>query len=554
MKRLVLATLLLCAHFAAAQLYDYVGTLSDGVPSSNLTWAKTHNAWHLSNNTLVGVMSGGGQAGGWNSAGQAFLYNDYPTNTWTVQTAMGTVHALAIGGSDQIWSLGASTTGGYAVQKWSGSAWTTPYGGALVQLNVKPDGTVCGANSQGQAFYNTGSGWATYPGQGWAWIDCIGGASLAVGIKTDQSIWMWQGSAWAAMGGAAVQAAMDTGGNVYVINSAGLSYHWNGTGWDLLAGTGFTSLANGNTGQVWTVGPNQSGSNVYRFQDVAFTATASMTGNTNCSGGFCPPGAQHTWSARVSGAFSHNDGGIYSPTQEINSNFNATANDVFGCLEGNYSACGIDLTTNVTCNLMGTLETGGLLGSGLGGTIHIPCWPPIPNKGIGWPPGATVDVYLDVNSIPGGTQYTAICAGITTWAAVTGTSYHCHSSNGVPTPEPSGKYIFVQMVANRGYTDPCGPTQYRQCPSAPGPNLRHAYMNIDNTLTTVNQWTGEGSHEEGHDNFMGDCPGPDANPPNPNGCYTRESVMGGQPTSSASQPLAPTPCDYIWFLYNKRNI
>jgi hypothetical protein len=49
---------------------------------------------------------------------------------------------------------------------------------------------------------------------------------------------------------------------------------------------------------------------------------------------------------------------------------------------------------------------------------------------------------------------------------------------------------------------------------------------------------GNAAHEEGHNNFMADCPN----------CANGGRVMGSQSTDAGNQPLAPTDCDIYWYL------
>jgi len=274
-KQIVLSLcFLFCASICWGQMgaggYTYNGhtIVNESNPAPNYSFTNNipncvsgkNMCWHLGNVTLGAATSGNQQTGGTDSTGHPYLFSDYPTNHWTLQTAMGTVHQFAIGDVNQMWSLGAPYPGGgYYVQQWSGTAWVyPPYGGVLMQLAEASGGTICGANSAGNGFYNLGSGWQLYPLSSWIWISCTPGNLEAVGIKSDRSVWIYKKSTgtWTQTTGYADQASIDAATNIYVLASGNV-YHYNSSNgtWDLLAGGPFTSLANGGTMNVWAVTP-----------------------------------------------------------------------------------------------------------------------------------------------------------------------------------------------------------------------------------------------------------------------------------------------------------
>jgi hypothetical protein len=132
-----------------------------------------NDCWHLVHGYAINLSAGGGAM--YVANGGAALYNDYPQNTFTVETAMGSIQQIAVGSSSVIYALipkSYCNSGFYGVYKWTGSAWVT--GGAnstacSAHLSVAPDGSVCYLNPSGSPHCNLtgGTGWVTLSGSGY---------------------------------------------------------------------------------------------------------------------------------------------------------------------------------------------------------------------------------------------------------------------------------------------------------------------------------------------------------------------------------------------------
>jgi hypothetical protein len=128
------------------------------------------------------------------------------------------------------------------------------------------------------------------------------------------------------------------------------------------------------------------------------------------------------------------------------------------------------------------------------------------------------------------------------------------SSNGAPATNTPTPYVYVTKGTNLSwkypletFTYPVGPSKDTRPPS--GREIQVAEIAMNPNLTTA-QLIGEAAHEEGHNNFLLNCP-PHvkyvAGSYTFGGCDIGGSLMESQDTSSPQQPTSPTICDVYWY-------
>jgi len=366
---------------------------------------------------------------------------------------------------------------------------------------------------------------------------------------TDGSVHKWANGAWSTIPGVTgvTEVAIDSNGTLYAHGGNSYIYHYNGSGWDQLLGGPVSSLTTGGSMNTWAVASTLGTSNVWRFPNKSATLSATLSGNTTCGSGGCPSGAKHQGQitaqfVTLSAGGQTTTGPPVDPPTFISLTAQDTSHDIFSCLENGFldQKC---LTqgpgnnpprsdSSVLCTAAGGVFTEFI-------TAVLPPACIIPRKNIGWSDGGNVNVYINAYDYPyGSIAYIGIVAGIRSWYPANFITYIPLMTNGVPTPEPTQRYIYVsKQTGSVGENNPCGP--YNKCPAHSGANLFNAWMKIANNLTTLAQYTGEAAHEEGHDNFLDNCDF---------SCPTGGSVMGPQPTNSLNQPQAPTICDLFWYI------
>jgi hypothetical protein len=161
---------------------------------------------------------------------------------------------IGVGANDAVWIVTTtSVNGGFSIQQWVGSGWSTISGGAL-RIAVDPRGNPWVVNSVNSIFQLVDGWWQVMPGSG-----------TDVGIGADGTVWMigtgsgdrpifrWNGSSWTQMPGGAVRIAVGPTGNAWVVNSAGSIYEWTGSTWQNRPGLA-VDVGVGQDGTVWVVG------------------------------------------------------------------------------------------------------------------------------------------------------------------------------------------------------------------------------------------------------------------------------------------------------------
>jgi hypothetical protein len=135
-------------------------------------------------------------------------------------------------------------------------------------------------------------------------------------------------------------------------------YHYNGTGWDRLNGTGNTWLANGGSMEVWAIGPASGGNSIYRFSDTGLQHARTVSGSSTCDENHFPKCGITIHTANLQAGWNSRMGTQQSAQSYANGSLAVSAsadqNDPFACLEDD-TACQPTTSGNVTCPVVGTL-------------------------------------------------------------------------------------------------------------------------------------------------------------------------------------------------------
>jgi hypothetical protein len=215
--------------------------------------------------------------------------------------------------------------------------------------------------------------------------------------------------------------------------------------------------------------------------------------------------------------------------------------------------------------MMGTLEAGILSGGGLGGTLHIGCWPPMPGGGLKlWDAGSTVYVYFDSQYFQNKvTQANDILLGIEGWARQT-PKLIVYTYGGIVNLSCAAVQLPKGMTSTNTIGTPCNPHYPYLIVSQttyPGNETVALSTDVEPVLSgkaavtvvpadtiggggqfdTRNDREIYGVHEEGHRQGLGDCNAQTC--PTPNYDETK-TVMWG--VHKSDQPTFPTSCDDIW--------
>jgi hypothetical protein len=153
----------------------------------------------------------------------------------------------------------------------------------------------------------------------------------------------------------------------------------------------------------------------------------------------------------------------------------------------------------------------------------------------GWKHNVTVPVYI--SSLWDATQRSIIFNGIKSWSEVNGVNYGTAPIVQASKPTASGRWVFVDM----GTATCAGSNNLAELINGPD-DLQHSVITINRTTVqagcpVISDTTLAGviAHEEGHSNFLYNCPT----------CPQGSSALAGQ-AYQPGQPTTPTACDYIW--------
>lgn len=308
-------TLLLCPLWANAQ---YTTKYTTGVTDLTSYATTGTNVWKLlggggsclansltiSYGTLwcIGISDG-------------YAYKFTAPSTWTKQTAMGSgLKGLAVQDANDVWSLQV-TSGctnnnnpfyGYAVFKWSGSAWTLK-NGCLVQFQVGADGTLAGVNpTQLWTSPDGGTTWTQLGGNGgWTYASIAASNSLCA-VNAGKVYWLLSGAITlfspqpsGTIAGCAlaqrdpVFATWTTTGAVSMLNLT------TGNTWQTITGLTVNSIVASQKSSVFAL---PSTGHPYHWNVYAGYIVGSVSGSLNgcpAPGDPCPPGTIHTASIQV---------------------------------------------------------------------------------------------------------------------------------------------------------------------------------------------------------------------------------------------------------------
>jgi hypothetical protein len=201
---------------------------------------------------------------GW-IAKEAMRLDAYDGQAGSWQTFPGS--AVDIGSGVKTYCLGTNAVpGGYGVFHWDGTTWNYLTGGG-VRIAIDGVGHPWMTNSNGNIFVWNGSAWGALPGLGTdvaiggnqAWI--IGANAVPGGY----GIYHWNGSNWDPIAGGAVRIAVDGSGRPWVVNNVGQIFYLDGGNWTAVPGSALDIGVGGN--QVWIVGTNRvlGGHGVYHW-------------------------------------------------------------------------------------------------------------------------------------------------------------------------------------------------------------------------------------------------------------------------------------------------
>jgi len=134
-----------------------------------------------------------------NSLGQIFQRASSAPGTVTWNLMPGCGSDIGIGANGTVWSLGCTAVnGGFNIQKWNGSGWSSADGGAT-RIAVGPTGIPWAVNSVGQILRRKSSASGTV---GW---DLLPGNGCAKDIGLNESNYAWTVSCTAVNGGFTIQ-------------------------------------------------------------------------------------------------------------------------------------------------------------------------------------------------------------------------------------------------------------------------------------------------------------------------------------------------------------
>lgn len=381
MSKQILLFLLSCAFLSpgsaiaqmqAASTY-YSGSSSYSMVSNFANCTGTAVCWHTMSASAglnaAQVYAGNGHVLAINASGLGYIYNDYPTNTWTPHSEWGTVYELHYAGDGNLYGMTGSCGGtGHYISKWTGVAWQTvatcfhasfspAADGSDMMVAVDINGAVWGATGFGS------SGFTRYPVPNG--LAALSAAAISVNpqsyvlVMSDHTIWTYTAGTWTQLPGLGLQVTADALGTLYVIGTDHYVYHWDGTAWGRLAGGSKTFLANGGTMEVFAVGALVSGNSVYRFSDQAIRHTRTVSGDALCYS--CFPQTYHNshvkanWAGKTLGGADYikND---WDPNTPLSISSVADLYDPFTCLESD-TVCAPTTAEDVFCTQAGNLES-----------------------------------------------------------------------------------------------------------------------------------------------------------------------------------------------------
>lgn len=349
-----------------------------------------------------------------------------------------------------------------------------------------------------------------------------------------------------------------TGTHVWVVGTDNFPYHWDASisNWDKMKqppNKAIVSVDFGDVINVWAITTSATGGLAEQEAEQAFYGKMEESGATHCVGAPCPtpPAVTHEYTLQTCVQDPTNicpavtDTGKIAPAQAIDIN-SSQADGNPDCFENVPCPVVVPVALAV-CSFQGILNNAG------GATINIPCITEnqIPKRRdattgatAGWPKNTTINVYISTGF---GTDWVDVCTGVSTWTAADLDVYHCFHQTTPPPKGTTGPYMWItfnsSLVDGSGKpmarNHPCGlyfdgtAATGDQCPS--GGELNNVWIEVG-PYAAGTQLIGAMVHEEGHDNWLADCPN----------CIYGATAMGSQPTWSAAQPQTPQACDLLW--------
>jgi len=402
LRWLFLCPLLLLSSALFAQMGNFTYAANSTVSvQPNIGNCASQNCWHASSALLSQIASVSGFTVGLNTASnKVYVYNDYPTDTWTEKTGLEgmTVNGIAVatlGAGEAIYGIGPNngTAGGaiyYSVSPYT--SWTLlDSHQTFTRVTGAADGTVValtGAYPAAgfvaySAYYWTGSTWSVLPSvsNGWKQIAVTVYPNF-LGLDRSANLYSCNSTSCSTFspsiglstGIASVSA--DPSGNLIATTGTSNAYYFSASlsSWfkaeTSSSWTGFT--ANGGPWEMWAIGNIANNNNVYRFMDQTLVHTRTLTGTSTCPNNNCQ-NATHTGVIQASWVVNGttqwgpqaSSGPIY-PESQMNVGGSAWLDDPYECF-GPQANCFVGAQGNVNCSIMGQIysDPGPNNGSGI---------------------------------------------------------------------------------------------------------------------------------------------------------------------------------------------
>lgn len=227
------------------------------------------------------------------SKGNTFLLNKSlapvpSSDNWELLPGTGT--DISVGADGSVFAIDTTivtTSTGYRVVKWNGTAWTVVSGGAGVRIAVDPSGMPWVVTKSNLIYKYNGSTWTLLPGTATDIGIGANGSVFAIDTTTASPtggfrVVKWNGTGWTVMTGAAgVRVAVDSTGAPWVVNKSHLIFRYNGTTWSALSGTA-TDIGVGGHNSVYIVGTtiitSSGGYRISKWNGSGWTDTVSGVG------------------------------------------------------------------------------------------------------------------------------------------------------------------------------------------------------------------------------------------------------------------------------------
>ena len=325
---LLMITLLLMTGIAMGQ-HPFMQQHSE-TQSSTLSFVNhiascggTQSCWHQSSASaaiFTKIRASNGQVFAIDGANNGYEYSDYPTNQWVKHSEWGAVYDLQADSQGNIWMLynngNCPSNGGYSLGEWNGSGIDLKtYCFEQFALTQDQTNHIYLVDVNGTFWSNVSGTWAHAVQNSTAYpVNSIAAQSdsqLYV-TQTNGNILSCNASSCSQLPGSSAilsntqpNISVNDLGDLYVIGSNQIAYHYNGTpsGWDQITINGLTSIAASeyDMGEIFATGPTVSGNDVYRFSHMTMRYAITFSQTAACLGCQHDNWTNATWKANYSG-------------------------------------------------------------------------------------------------------------------------------------------------------------------------------------------------------------------------------------------------------------